>query len=308
MTTVSYVTTLFNKVPFLPYLLQGLAAQQGDFERQFIFVDDGSTDETVSVLRAMTEEWKNVHILQQKNSGPAIAMNTGLAAVEGDYVKALDGDDMLAPWATEYLLEALQKTGCQVAYGYRPSQGRYPVGPTFSFPTSAPPISVVREDNFLKKSLRASQTTPSSWLAETSSVKEAGGCDPRIFIQDYSLELRLGAKNRVVRIDNLVFFGPEDAPGRLSSNEAQTLHDCNLAVAYFLDDYPDLSPALVRHALRRISGRAWLWARRYGKKGYFSKEFFTHLAGRLGLLVPSPAIRETICAPFRETFPIRLID
>ena len=48
---VSYVATLFNKRAFLPYVIAGLAAQTGDFDRQYIFVDDGSSDDTVDVLR-----------------------------------------------------------------------------------------------------------------------------------------------------------------------------------------------------------------------------------------------------------------
>ncbi len=307
MTTVSYVTTLYNKTPYLPYLLQGLASQCGAFERQFIFVDDGSTDDTVAALRTMTADWQNVVILQQENSGPAIAMNTGLAAVSGDYVKPMDGDDMLAPWATEYLLEALQKTDCQMAYSPRSLHGEYDLDHPFIFsPPSSPQYT--HEADLLMKSLRTSQVAPAALLVQTDAIQSVGGCDPSIFIQDYSLELRLAATTRAARLDNQVFCGPRKAPGRLSDNEAQTLHDCNLAVMNLLRDYPELPAQIVQYALRRVSGRAWLWARRYGKKGYFSQNFYIYLKGRLGILSITPKIREYVCTPFRETFPIRFMN
>ena len=51
VTSVSYVVTIYNKTAALPFLVAGLAAQEGDFEREFIFVDDGSTDGSVPLLR-----------------------------------------------------------------------------------------------------------------------------------------------------------------------------------------------------------------------------------------------------------------
>ncbi len=51
MAGVSYVVTVYNKAPYLPAMLDALAGQAGDFERQFIFVDDGSTDGSLDILR-----------------------------------------------------------------------------------------------------------------------------------------------------------------------------------------------------------------------------------------------------------------
>ena len=52
MTRVSYVVTVYNKAPYLPFLLDGLARQQGGFAREFVFVDDGSSDGSLEALNA----------------------------------------------------------------------------------------------------------------------------------------------------------------------------------------------------------------------------------------------------------------
>jgi hypothetical protein len=129
VTTVSYVVTLYNKRRFLPHLLAGLSGQEGAFGRQIIFVDDGSTDGTVELLKELTAGWENVVLLHQENAGPAAATNAGIAVAGGQFIKPVDGDDMLAPWATKYLLSAIESSGCRVAYGemarvasYRPGE------------------------------------------------------------------------------------------------------------------------------------------------------------------------------------------
>ena len=108
MTSVSYVVTVYNKVPVLPFLVAGLGAQEGDFDREFIFVDDGSTDDSRAVLRALTAGWSDVTIVGQANAGPAPALNAGFRRARGDYVKPMDADDLLLPWATRRLLEAIE--------------------------------------------------------------------------------------------------------------------------------------------------------------------------------------------------------
>ena len=56
MNGVSYIVTVYNKASFLPATIAALAAQQGDFEREFIFVDDGSTDGSIDQLRQLVLE------------------------------------------------------------------------------------------------------------------------------------------------------------------------------------------------------------------------------------------------------------
>lgn len=305
MPSVSYVVSTYNKEQYIGYLLQGLASQQGDFEREFIFVDDGSTDQTVSLLRAQTEGWKNVVILEQENAGPARAMNKGFSLARNDFIKVMDADDILAPWATDYLLRAVEETKCAMAYSPNAFKGSYQSGSSFSFPETPPYPGAQKEIEFFRKASKGSVFLPAALLVRTDKVREVGGCDEDIFIQDLSLQLRLSCAADTARIDLPIFFAPESAPGRLSDNEAQTMHDTVLALARFLIEHPDLPQDVIQACLWRMTRFSWRWAKKQGDN-VFSKAYFMVWATRLGLISKiSPKFVETVCAPYFKNATIR---
>ena len=75
---VAFVVPVYNKARWLPRVLEQIAAQRGSFAREYIFVDDGSTDGSLSVLKRHTAGWRNVTIVEQANHGPAHATNRGI--------------------------------------------------------------------------------------------------------------------------------------------------------------------------------------------------------------------------------------
>lgn len=60
---------------------------------QVICIDDGSTDNSVSILEEYQSKHNNLKILKQKNSGAGVARNKGIDIAEGEFICFMDADD-----------------------------------------------------------------------------------------------------------------------------------------------------------------------------------------------------------------------
>lgn len=298
---ISYLVTLYNKAAFLPDVWAALRDQQGDFAREYIFVDDGSTDETLALLRALTAGRDDVVVLSQANAGPARALNAGLQRARGAYVKLMDGDDVLLPWATQWLLDAMGEAHAVVSWPEL--QWRYTPGAAPRW--AEPPRPAPERLDLLPLALKRAHTMPSLWLVRRAALLACGGCDTGVFIQDYSLELRLAAHGLVALLRAPLVAFPEEAPGRLSDNQAQTLHDVNVAALRFLAAH-ELPRRLHRLTLERAVGRAYLWAARRGAPGLAPGLLWRRWLAMAGLLPSAWASEARLTAPFRATHPIRV--
>ena len=78
MSSVSFVIPVFNKSKFLKYVVKSLKNQSGKFEREFIFIDDGSTDGSYEMILDLTQNLENTRIIKQENMGSANATNVGI--------------------------------------------------------------------------------------------------------------------------------------------------------------------------------------------------------------------------------------
>ena len=97
MSLVSIVIPTHNCAQYLGGAIRS-ALRQTHRQIEVIVVDDGSTDDTVKVVRAFGDA---VRYLYQQNAGPSAARNLGLAHARGEYVAFLDADDEVRPeWVT----------------------------------------------------------------------------------------------------------------------------------------------------------------------------------------------------------------
>ena len=110
MPKISYVCPVYNKIKYLPHVLDSIYNQRGTFEKEYIFINDGSNDNSLEFLKKYTKNKKNTKILSQKNKGPACATQKGIKHSKGNYIKLVGGDDIMSPNCTETLLEVITKT------------------------------------------------------------------------------------------------------------------------------------------------------------------------------------------------------
>ena len=93
MPKISIIIPVYNGGKYLERCLEGLHRQTLK-DKEVIFVDDGSTDHTLSFLKSIS--CAGIVVLSQKNAGAGSARNLGLAHAKGEYVAFLDVDDQFA--------------------------------------------------------------------------------------------------------------------------------------------------------------------------------------------------------------------
>ena len=93
----SVVIPLYNKERYIDRAVQSVLNQTVD-SWELIIVDDGSTDKSVECVSKYINN--KIHLIQQKNLGPAVARNVGITSAVGDFVAFLDADDY---WNCDFL-------------------------------------------------------------------------------------------------------------------------------------------------------------------------------------------------------------
>ena len=109
---LSVIVPCHNVRDFAPDMLRSLARNAGP-EKEFLLVDDCSTDGTSDMLRQAAEKLPRATVLtHETNQGISRARNTGLERASGEYVTFLDGDDWYAPGYLDELTAAIERLGC----------------------------------------------------------------------------------------------------------------------------------------------------------------------------------------------------
>lgn len=103
-TLVSIVIPCYNQAKYLEKTVQSVL--KSDYKpTEVLIVNDGSTDNSLDVAKNLSQEFPQIQVLNQKNSGVAGARNSGIHAAGGKYILPLDGDDLISE---TYISEAVR--------------------------------------------------------------------------------------------------------------------------------------------------------------------------------------------------------
>lgn len=130
---ISVIIPAYNAEKTIVQCLESVLNQTSSIH-EIIVIDDGSTDNTMSVLNRFIDKHtsQNIILLSQTNNGPSKARNNGIKNSTGDWIAFLDADDIWLPNKIEKQLEFLKlnpdckmlgtqlfhNTGCE-GMGYR---------------------------------------------------------------------------------------------------------------------------------------------------------------------------------------------
>lgn len=113
---ISVIIPVYNIATYLENTLNSLLKQTyKDFE--VILIDDGSTDRSVEICNIFSEKYSFIRVVHKTNGGVSSARNYGLNIAKGKWVFFLDGDDILCENAFSILMQAAQRTQCDIVEG-----------------------------------------------------------------------------------------------------------------------------------------------------------------------------------------------
>lgn len=118
-TIVSVIIPVYKTEKYLPECLdsvikQSLKKENKNKKIEIICIDDGSPDDSKSIIKKYMLENPNIILLEQENSGQSVARNNAISVASGKYVLFLDSDDLLPPDAINTLLEVADETQSEV--------------------------------------------------------------------------------------------------------------------------------------------------------------------------------------------------
>lgn len=114
MERISLIVPVYNCEK---YLEAGVASilSQGWENLQIILSDDGSSDGSLAIARALAEKHREITVVTGENRGVSTARNRALAVADGGYIGFCDADDTLLPGYLSGLAELLEKYHADVA-------------------------------------------------------------------------------------------------------------------------------------------------------------------------------------------------
>ena len=116
---VSIIIPVYNAGKFLDETIKSILNQTYQ-DWELLLVDDGSTDNSIDVIKKIQKNDKRIKLLQnKKNVGPALSRNSGVKASKGRYICYLDADDFWDKQKLEKQVKFMQKQNCAFSFtGY----------------------------------------------------------------------------------------------------------------------------------------------------------------------------------------------
>ena len=100
---VSVIVPIFNAESYLTQCLESLENQRNVHDAEFILIDDGSNDNSLTTCNTFATRDSRFHIIHQTNLGVSAAREKGMIVARGDYIIHVDADD----WVNSNMLETM---------------------------------------------------------------------------------------------------------------------------------------------------------------------------------------------------------
>ena len=261
MITVSIIIPAHNVGKVLPRCLDSLLAQTfPDWEA--LVVDDGSKDDTPTVLDQYAAQDTRIKALHQVNQGVSVARNNAMEKAVGEYVLFVDGDDFLHPQTLEICLNLAQRDQSDlVTFTYnrsyrtrliirhllhlREPRVKYPVYRNFPTQVTESIFDWATEYSHPQEKLATKHCQPWRCLYR-KSILEGIHFIPGIMYEDFPWwsEVLLHVKRATLTVLPLYYYYPSPGGYIFSSKEEYKIMSLQKAIAAAQECYRDAEPSI----------------------------------------------------------------
>ena len=117
---ISLIAPIYGVEPYIRQFAESALGQTYE-DIQFVFVNDGTKDNSMAILDALIEERfehlkERIVIVNKENGGLPSARKSGLEAAEGEYILFADSDDWLELDAVERVMALAERTDADIIY------------------------------------------------------------------------------------------------------------------------------------------------------------------------------------------------
>ena len=200
---VTVIIPVYNCAAYIAEAVDSALAQEG-VATEIIVVNDGSTDNTLGVLRGFGDR---IRVIDQKNAGPPAARNAGLAAARGDYIAFLDADDV---WIQGKLAAQVRHLDRHADVGTvftnwhvwtAEPDGSFARRPEFESRGVSDEIDVANSGWLYNRLLFDCELLTTTVMLRASMVRQIGGFDLSLFNgDDYDYWLRASRAGKVTKL------------------------------------------------------------------------------------------------------------
>lgn len=112
---ISFIIPCYNCQSWVEEAIESIYEQELKFPFEVICTDDGSSDNTIAVLKKCQSKHQNLYVhIHEKNKGGGAARNTCVSHSQGDLIFCLDADNVLCPRSINQLIDVMDQEKCDV--------------------------------------------------------------------------------------------------------------------------------------------------------------------------------------------------
>ena len=252
---ISIIIPCYNAERWLAATLESALAQTWP-NKEIIFVNDGSNDDSLSVAQGFSA--RGVHVIDQPNRGASAARNAGLHVARGEYIQYLDADDLLAPDKIEQqmrLIEPLRNrvisSGRWIRFHEKPEKVLFTDQVNYRDLTGIEFLQLHWEEGCMMH--------PAAWLAPRELLDDAGPWNESLTLNDdgeYFARVMLVAERIIFCNNAYTYYRTHSGPRLSVCRDRRALeslyYSVELSTGYLLAaDTSSLSRAAVAYA--------WKW-------------------------------------------------